>query len=57
MLKTADQLARLGHGVEIGDHPLGDVLSQITDPLEVGGDPDRTDDLAQIRLRSAGAWR
>ena len=28
--------------------PFGDVLGQVADPLEVAGDPDRADDLAQI---------
>ena len=29
-------------------HPLADVLGQVADPLEVAGDPQRPDDLAQI---------
>ena len=30
------------------DHPLGDILGEIADPLEIVGDPQRADDIAQI---------
>ena len=35
-------------GFADGDHALGDVLAEIADPLEIGRDADRADDLAQI---------
>ena len=30
------------------DRPLGDVLGEIADPLEIAGDADRADDFAQV---------
>ena len=42
--EEAERLAPFGHG----DDALGDVLAEIADALEVGGDADGADHLAQI---------
>ncbi len=47
MLDAADQLLRGKVAVE-RDHPLGDVLGEIADALEVVGDAHGGDDLAQV---------
>ena len=46
-LQAAEQAGRLASFGD-GDDPLGDVLAEVADPLEVGRDADRPDDLAQI---------
>ncbi len=47
MLEAADQLQRLEIALQRRD-PLAHVLGEIADPLEVGRDPHRADDLAQV---------
>ena len=47
VLDAADQLGRREFAVE-RDHALGDVLGEIADALEIVGEPQRADDLAQI---------
>ena len=46
MLDAADQLLRME--VAGQRHPLGDVLGEVADALEVVGDPQRAHDLAQV---------
>ena len=47
MLQAADQLQRLEIALQRRD-PLAHVLGEVADPLEIGGDAHRADDLAQI---------
>ena len=47
MLDAAHHLLRIELAVE-HHHALGDVLGQVADPLEVVGDAERADDVAQI---------
>ena len=47
VLEAADQLQRLEIALQRRD-PLAHVLGEIADPLEIGGDPHRADDLAQV---------
>ena len=47
MLDPAHHLLQIELAVE-NHHALGDVLGEIADPLEVVGDAQRTDDVAQV---------
>ncbi len=47
MLEAADQLQRLEIALQRSD-PLAHILGEVADALEIGRDPHRTDDLAQV---------